>query len=106
MLDADRVGPDQQAGRDPLDATNKFGLQLVYLQPNLEGLLFRLHDGNERRRVAARSALRELRATWPEYRKPPTAGELSRRFSRDDLSRAARHDSELQRILRVVGLIA
>ena len=106
MLDADRVEQDRQAGRGPLVATNEFGLQLVYLQPNLEGLLLRLHDGYERRQVAARSALHELRAIWPEYRKPPTADELSRHFTLDDLRRAARHDSELQQTLRVVGLIA
>ena len=106
MLDADRVEQDRQAGRDPLIATKEFGLQLIYLQPNLEGLLLRLHDGYERRQVAARSALHELRATWSEYRKPPTADELSRHFTLDDLRRAARHDSELQRILRVVGLLA
>ena len=81
-------------------------MELVFQQPNLEGLLLRLHPGQDRRRVSARDALAELRKVWPDYRKPPTAYQLKQRFSVSDLRRAARHDEELKKLLTVVGLDA
>jgi hypothetical protein len=75
-----------------------------FQDPNLEGVLLRLHPGQERRKVAPQDAERELRRLWPEYRKPPTAAQLKQRFSVSDLRRAARHDGELRKLLSVVGL--
>lgn len=106
LLDADRTEQDRRSRRDPSAAALRLGLRLVYLQPNLEGLLLRLHARHERRLVAARDAIRELQKIWPEYRKPPTADQLSRRFTLDDLRRTARHDDQLRELLRVVGLLA
>lgn len=79
-------------------------IQLVFQKPNLEGLLIRLHSGQERRRIAARTSSSELRKVWPEYTKPPTTQDLIRRFSLSDLQRAAKYDSELQELLEIVGL--
>ena len=104
LLDADRVEEDRRARRDPATAADGLGLQLVYLRPNLEGLLYRFHAGHEARNVVAREALRALRSVWPEYRKPPTAGELSQRFTLADMRRAARHDPQLEQLLDVVGV--
>lgn len=104
LLDADRTEQDRQAKRDANRAAARAGLQLVYLRPNLEGLLLRLHPGHELRRVVARDAVQELRKIWPEYRKPPTAVQLRRRFALDALRRAARHDDELERLLQAVGV--
>ena len=106
LMDADRTERDRQAKRDAPAAARRAGLQIVYVQPNLEGLLLRLHPGHERRRVVARDAMRELRKVWPEYRKPPTAAQLRRRFALDALTRAARHDGELERLLQVVRVSA
>ena len=46
----------------------------------------------------------ELRKVWPEYRKPPTADQLSRRFTLPDVRRAARHDEEWAKLLETLGL--
>lgn len=106
LLDADRTERDRQARRDATAAARRAGLQIVYVQPNLEGLLLRLHPGHERRRVVARDAMSELRRLWDGYRKPPTAVQLKRRFALKDLTRAARHDGELQKLLQVVQVSA
>ena len=106
LLDADRIEQDLREGDDASVAAGRYGLRLVYLRPNLEGLLFRLHSGRERSRVTARHALQELQKLWPEYRKPPTADALTKRFMPDDLKRAALHDDELGMLLRTVGLMA
>ena len=76
----------------------------MYLDPNLEGLLLRLHSGQERRSIAPGDTLKELRKVWPEYRKPPTAAQLRQRFDLPALRRAARYDQELQRLLAILDL--
>ena len=106
LLDRDRLEQDLKAGRDARDFASKRKIEIVFQEPNLEGLLLRLHPGQERRRVAPQDAERELRKLWPEYRKPPTAAQLKQRFSLLDLRRAARHDGELRKLLIAVGLEA
>lgn len=95
---------DRQAGRDARKLADKSRLDLVLQCPNLEGLLLRLHPGHEYRRIQAQEAEDELRKVWPEYRKPPTAEQLDRRFDLPDLLRAAGHDPHLQRLLEVLDL--
>ena len=104
LLDRDRIEQDLEAGRDAQAAASGWNLTILFQDPNLEGLLFRLHQGHERRRIMAGDAMAELRKIWPEYRKPPTADQLSRRFTLSDVRRAARHDNELQKLLEILGL--
>lgn len=104
LLDRDRLDQDIRAGRDPREAASKENIELIFQEPNLEGLLLRLHPGQERRRVPPADTIKELRKAWPEYRKPPTANQLKRRFILSALRRAARHDGELRRLLIVLGL--
>ena len=106
LLDRDRLDQDVEAGRDPRPLALKGNITLVFQDPNVEGLLLRLHPGQAQRRVAPQDAERELRKRWPEYRKPPTAAQLIQRFSLSDLRRAARHDGELRKLLIAVGLEA
>jgi len=104
LLDRDRIEEDRKAGRDAHAAAAKRDLQLIFQHPQHEGLLLRLHHGHERRRVTARAALTELRKVWPEYSKPVTADQLTRRFSLSDARRAAQYDDELRRLLLLLGL--
>lgn len=48
---------------------------------------------------------RELRKFWPDYKKPPNANDLNKRFFVDDLLRASRYDPHLERLLATVGLL-
>lgn len=104
LLDADRLEEDRRRGRDPAIALRGTSLRLILLEPRIEGVLARLHPGNEARRLLARDAEKTLRAGWPEYRKPASALELSRRFGLDDLRRAAAWDDALGQLLEVLGL--
>ena len=104
LLDRDRIKQDLQAGRDARVVASKAKLKIIFQNPNLEGLLIRLHRGQENRKIAAGKAMAELRKVWPEYSKPPTADQLSQRFTLSDVQRAAQYDSELQRLLTVIGL--
>ena len=103
LLDSDRIEQDRHAGRDAQSVALKEKLKLIFLHPNLEGLLLRLHEGYENRRIV-NNAETELRKVWPEYSKQLTADELSRRFTLSDLQRAAQYDIELKRLLKILGL--
>ena len=105
LLDADTMEQDRQSGRDPTTARGHEQLELIYLRPNLEGLLLRLCPGFEHRFVAPQLALPQLRTAWPEYVKPMPARALGKRFGIADLRRAARHDDDLRRVLATIGLI-
>ena len=104
LLDRDRIEQDLQAGRDARAVASREKLKIIFQEPNLEGLLIRLHPGQENRRIAAGKAMAELRKVWPEYSKQLTADQLSQRFTLSDVQRAAQCDSELQRLLEVLGL--
>lgn len=104
LLDADRVEDDRSRGRDPLMALGSEELSLIYLRPNIEGLLFRLHRSHESRFVSAREAKRMLQGLWPGYAKPISAEVLGRRFESNDLWRVAQHDTDLRQALQLLGL--
>ena len=104
LLDRDRIEADLKAGRDARAAASGWNLKMLFQDPNLEGLLFRLHSGHEQRRIMAGDAMAELRKVWLEYRKPPTADQLSGRFTLSDLRRTARYDRELRKLLEILGL--
>ena len=106
LLDLDRMQADQAAGRDALAEAENHGLEAVLINPNLEGLLVRLHKGYEARTVPARGAENQLRKLWSPYSKSSVTGDqLRQRFSVGDLKGAARHDEQLRRLLSVLGLI-
>ena len=104
LLDRDRIRQDLEAGRDARALASRWNIELIFQEPNLEGLLLRLHRGREQRRVAPDDTMKELRKVWPEYRKPPAADQLRRRFDLSALRRAAEYDRELGRLLTILGL--
>lgn len=107
LLDRDRYAQDVQAGRDAQVEASRAKLEIIFQAPNLEGLLLRLHQGNESREIVAGNSMVELRKFWPDYSKSSlTSDQLNRRFTISDLRRAARYDEGLRRLLDVLGLSA
>jgi len=105
LLDRDRHPQDVKAGRDAQAVASRSKLEIIFQNPNLEGLLLKLCQGHESRTIAAGDSMAELRKVWPEYSKSSlTAEQLKRRFSVSDLRRAARYDEGLRRLLDVLGL--
>ena len=106
LLDCDRLADKRQNEADPRPIAGKAGIELVFLKPNLEGVLVRLHKGQQARRLAtAKGAERALKRLWPEYRKPASAAALRERFDLDRLRRAAGHDADLRRLAELLGLM-
>lgn len=106
LLDNDRIEQDKKAGRNAEVVASANGFEIILLNPNLEGLLLKLHPGHERRQVGSQDALKELKKVWPEYGKPPTADQLDQRFDLPDLLRVAQHDEHLQRLLEILGFFS
>ena len=105
LLDRDRIEQDRQAGRDAQAVASESGLKIIFQNPNLEGLLLRLHEGYESRQIAAGDSIAELQKVWPTYSKSSlTADQLSGRFDVSNVRRAARHDEELRKLLEMLGL--
>ena len=105
FLDTDRLAHDRATGRDPERVVGRERLQLAFLNPNLEGLLVRLHSGRETQFAAADDAERLLQRLWPEYRKPMPARALEQGFNLVDLERAAVYDTHLRDALALLGLL-
>ena len=104
LLDSDRIRQDKQAGLDAQSVASKKNLKLIFLRPNLEGLLLRLHKGHESRKIV-NNAMAELKKVWPQYsKKQLTADQLKQRFALSNLQRAAQYDNELKRLLEILGL--
>ena len=99
FLDADRVQADRGSERGP----GQGDLRLVWLKPNLEGVLVRLHNGNEALRLQPNEARSRPRQVSPDYEIPTSADWLSGKFSLDDLRRAARHDRGLSAVPDLLG---
>ena len=104
LLDSDRLTEDTKRQRDAIAHAKQNSVHAILIQPNLEGLLIRLHKGQESRQVPAEAVTRELNKLWAEYRKPATAMELATRFVLNDLIRTARHDDAIQELLQLIGV--
>lgn len=104
LLDYDRLEQDMRSGRNPEPKANTENLKLVYLKPNIEGVLLRFHPGQEKRQPTANNAERRLRKFWPEYHKPASAEKLRKRFGIEDIRRAALYDNGLRWILEKLTL--
>lgn len=105
LLDEDRIDEDYRNGRDARAFARQSGIEIVLQTPNLEGVLLRLHRGNEQRVISAHDAERELNRVWQGYEKPPSSSQLSKRFSVADLRRAAKYDPDLRQLLIAIGLM-
>ena len=106
LLDRDRVTQDEKEGHDAQAEAAEAHLEIIFQEPNLEGVLLRLHEGHEKsRRIHASHTERALRKLWPDYDKSSlTADRLRRRFTVSDVRRAAEHDPQLRRLLEILGL--
>ena len=106
LLDLDRVTQDEKEGHAAQAEAAKAHLEIIFQEPNLEGVLLRLYEGHEKsRRIPASRTERALRKLWPDYDKSSlTADRLRQRFTVSDVRRAAAHDQQLGRLLEILEL--
>jgi hypothetical protein len=73
------------------------------LSPNLEGLYYRMFEGNEKKQPDYANIRNLLKAKWPEYKKNTDATTLMDKFNKNVLFEAAKYDDELKQLLLLVG---
>jgi hypothetical protein len=105
IVDGDRAEHGDWAIEKLRQEAAKYKITVCVQNPNHEGLLFRMMRGMEREIPDAASAATKLKSRWPNYQKPVNAHTLGRKFSLDDLLRVASVDSDLETLLKKIGLM-
>ena len=104
LIDHDRLENDLATDQDLAALIKSKDIEIIWQKPNLEGVLFRLHEGNENRIVTATDAKGKLIKLWPDYSKKVTVVDIEKRFSVHDLKRAPKFDKQLQNIVSILNL--
>lgn len=105
LLDSDRLENDIGKGRDPTLYAEEENINLIYLEPNIEGFYFRLHKGNEEKILEANKTVKELKKIWPEYGKNLPSIDLIDKFTVEDIKRVAQFDKNIEKLLLILGLL-
>lgn len=106
LLDFDQVEADRPRAANAQRLARENGIQMVWQRPCFEAVLLRHLPACATRRPpdtlqAGRALLRE----WPDYEKPMSRAELSRRITLNAVLQAAGVEPELRIFLNSVGLI-
>ena len=105
IVDRDRAEQGDWSVKELKHQAAKYKFTVCVQSPNHEGLLLRMMPGMEREIPDAASAETKLKSRWPNYQKPVNAHALGRQFSLEDLLRVAKADSDLESLLKKIGLI-
>lgn len=105
FIDTDRLDDGSARSQKAIRLAEEACLTLIRQVPCFEGVLLRLHRGHENEfPISAYEAERQLRRRWPEYDRPMTRHQLAARFALADLQRLAQVDTEIRRLLQILGL--
>lgn len=103
--DRDRNKDDGWSIKRLREEAHKHGFQVCVQNPNLEGLFLRMFKGNERLQPDAARVKKELPKFWRDYyQNKIDADVLASKFLLADLLRVAKVDSDLNRLLSIIGL--
>ena len=105
IVDGDRAEQGDWSVEKLRREAAKHKITVCVQNPNHEGLLLRMIHGLEHDVPDAASAKTKLKGRWPSYHKPVNAHTLNRQFSLDDLLRVANVDSDLEALLKRIGLL-
>ena len=105
LLDSDRYEQDGERRQEAIRAAQTGKLILIWQRPNIEGLLLRLFPNCETLDPPATATRGELEKKWLGYDKSFSRQNLEDNFKIEDLTRAARFDEHLQRLLKELDLI-
>jgi len=102
LIDKDKLSDHEERELEQL--AKKYRITLIIQRPNFEGVLLRLHPGEETRRPSPEAVEKTLGRFWPNYEKPPTAQELGARFGLENLVSLAKFDEDIASLLKLIGL--
>lgn len=106
LLDFDQAERDSQRAARARRLAADNGITILWQRPCFEALLLRHLEGKAANRPPdTPRAIKALEREWPEYKKPMTRANLARRIDRDAVLRAAAVETELQGLLRCIGVL-
>jgi hypothetical protein len=106
IVDSDRSerGDDSWTIEQLKHEASKENIVVCVQQPNFEGLLVRLLSAKTSAHISVSSGKSQLARLWPDYDKPASARMLVGKLTLADLLRVAKMDSELGKLLSIIGL--
>ena len=106
LMDFDQIERNEQEFDLVNQLARKADIQIIWQRPCHEALLPRHLPGCvDRRPQTTELSLTQLKTQWPEYRKPMTRFQLSRRIGIRELRQAANVEPELTAFLKAIGII-
>ncbi|MCA0050604.1 RloB domain-containing protein [Mesorhizobium sp. B283B1A] len=106
LMDSDQIENDHQRPQQVETLAASCGISIVWQQPCHEAFLLRHFEGYHNHRPATPTlALTALLEVWPDYKKPMTSLQVSRKISMAGVHRAATDDAALKTFLRRIRLI-
>jgi len=108
ILDTDRFGQDQNKDTMMFKIAKESKLNLVKQECCIEAVLLRHINGKEANNPpTTTAALQQLKKAWPDYNKATSAQDLAKKFTLEDVRRAAAQpiQSDLNTFLLIIGLL-
>ena len=108
ILDTDRFGQDQNKDTMMFKIAKNSKLNLVKQECCIEAVLLRHFNGKEANNPSTTTtAVQQLKKVWPEYNKATAAQDLAKKFTLEDVRRAAAQSiqSDLKNMLEIIGLL-
>lgn len=105
LLDFDQAERDPHRAKVARRIATENTITILWQRPCFEAVLLRHVTGKAGHRPPDTSgAIKALEKEWPEYKKPMMRADLARRLNRDAVLQAAGVETELQVLLRCIGL--
>jgi hypothetical protein len=106
LMDLDQIENDSARISEVCSLAQSNTISIIWQKPCHEAFLLNHFAGHEHRAPATSPiSLNYLLKIWPEYRKPMTRFELSKRISGDEIVRVSAVHPEFAEILEVIRLI-
>ena len=106
LLDSDVLKDDIELGRNPVKLAKENDINLIFLEPNIEGFYYRMcKEGNEKTILDKDKVENELERIWPDYKKNISKDDLIHKFTVEDIRRVAKYDKNVEKLLSILGLL-
>lgn len=106
LLDFDQAESEPERAKRATKLAFENEISIVWQRPCFEAVLLRHHEGRTTHQPPDTPRAQEaIKRIWPEYRKPMTRAELTKRLDKNSLERVAGVEPELADLLRCLGII-
>jgi hypothetical protein len=106
LMDSDQIANDRPRYQAAEQLARALGIQIIWQEPCHEAVLLRHLQGcTQHRPPRQRDAEIALKRAWPDYDKPMTKSQLSRRIARDAIERVAAVEPSLRAFFRDITLL-